>query len=88
METDEREEILKGFTLKTPQVDSPSEGEGVPRSTASPTSPRQDPAVSILVTQDRRVHTPDEVGDNPYQSVALRGGHSTDVAWQEKRYAA
>ena len=84
-ELDEREEGSKIHTEEeTPQVDSPSDGEGVPRSIASPTSPRRDPASAVLVTQERRVHTPDEVGDNPYQGVALRGGHSTDVAWQDE----
>ena len=67
---------------ETPLVDSPSEGEGVPRSTASPTSPRQDPALSNLVTQDRGVHAPDEDLDNPSRGVALNGRHLSAVAWQ------
>jgi hypothetical protein len=85
MDMDERDEALKASktNFDTPQLDSPREGEGVPRSTASPTSPRQDPAVSILVTQDRRVHTPDEAERNSHQGVALRGGLLVDVAWQE-----
>ena len=64
---------------ETPKIELPQQGGQ--RCTAAATSFGQDPAQTHMVTQDRRVHAPDEVGDNPYQGVALRGGHPIDVAW-------